>query len=1503
LRALDPVQLIWQAKDAEFKLVTAFSNASLVGTPWDNIIDQVNNKAHAFLAAQVDDVKAELASVLAHVVAKTSKIEADVQSNPAKWLKPDVWTDPEQMAFVTEPNNRQMTPYVAGEHYFFGYWQEIECTDLLTDTVQTEFAHINAGKMWMVAPGDMLLLEGTTLDGEQKKLKGENLHLQVPALIQPWLDFYGTLTKDRLETPKEGFAESYECAFDPPIQYDPLQMGEGNYVMFAGVQVHLQVSGEITVGDQFHGKFAEKVGAYAGFSIPLNEFTHVVNVSGVPRRWMVRPNDSRPLNEVAVWQVENWVGPFGVDSFLRSMQRQHESDVGVVQMNCKSLCGKILENVFDDPTLGPSSGFNGGPSPLEILNLSRISEFAQNTFDGPLRPLGIDDMPTLLEGYSYAAEKGTVVSSNFNPATVDPKLEGVVPTGTFPFQCGDDGLFGIKGYRDVFKNPFVHETGNDARQLYPTAIYIDSVAARACMQCLNEFTTAELFGTGGSPPGADGTGGSIDYSTALSRIAINARLDKWFTTPVIPSTHQLLDSIAPIPPPPTPSPGWSWTFSDEILKVVEFVSRTSSKPISLRTLQRGQLATRDSIRLGGQDHVIYATSALPDGINDAPHTTLYYKFPVCEEYISGNGTATDPYVYKRSAFPKEFWNTVPPDQREVETENMMIYGTVFRLDISNLDNVKLDTAMVINDVSLNTRADLDAMFDNSSNYIDYIVQTGREMYGDSNWEPAPFKVTEVDGPEAAEKRKKIVADNMLIAGSEPTAWIRPDDTKATASKPDNLRFEQATVTTKDGKNLIIYANVEDLICIDADTATVHWRKHVNEIFSQELRDTRAALLTNPVLQALGRDNFLFPYEMRSKPSVDVSSNTCAVNIYGYGTPFFAILDMSDGDVLDAFDAYPDTSNNNGIGNIWSPTAVGNEAFAAVRNCPVIRTETIDGSDVLVAYCCINFSVEYWLKNLISQEDRDALGAFATAGKILKMILTGQRRGERLWITSAAPNIITNVSGEQVPVECFRPDETEFLTYTQLYEGMPFTDGSDNNNPGLITSGDRTIYPHINGNASKAYTVTFENDTSFALHATYNAVDASGNEHTFTGAELIGPLDSSNNPKFTTTVTAELTKDYKFTDDPWSRYFAYSMNYFGAHAWTDTPVLSPDGKYISIAHGNPQYVPRDEAVALNAEVENLVAASVKLGQGAIEFEEFEELALASKADLKSPRGNRFMGNCVVVYDCSTGAIHQRMTTTSFDSWDFRHVGGLGLLQGSPILGQPNNRPFLYVPYGADSDACGPVQMDDGYIGAASKSGICLVTTISDSRMVEPEVKADQDHGLTATNLPETFIKRLCGPPGVLGGANYAVATDGKRIFTRQANNYLFPEFVIFGMTPPPGWTTVSGEIIPTNTQFITAMDTSGVIVFEQAVKSKSAHPVPVSVHNNRVLVSDRFGVEVFSSQTGVRMERLRHDPIPQYVGPFGVADPEWVLAPPVCKDDLVVKRHLQNGELASWSVPW
>jgi len=578
LRALDPVQLIWQAKDAEFKLVTAFSNASLVGTPWDNIIDQVNNKAHAFLAAQVDDVKAELASVLAHVVAKTSKIEADVQSNPAKWLKPDVWTDPEQMAFVTEPNNRQMTPYVAGEHYFFGYWQEIECTDLLTDTVQTEFAHINAGKMWMVAPGDMLLLEGTTLDGEQKKLKGENLHLQVPALIQPWLDFYGTLTKDRLETPKEGFAESYECAFDPPIQYDPLQMGEGNYVMFAGVQVHLQVSGEITVGDQFHGKFAEKVGAYAGFSIPLNEFTHVVNVSGVPRRWMVRPNDSRPLNEVAVWQVENWVGPFGVDSFLRSMQRQHESDVGFVQMNCKSLCGKILENVFDDPTLGPSSGFNGGPSPLEILNLSRISEFAQNTFDGPLRPLGIDDMPTLLEGYSYAAEKGTVVSSNFNPATVDPKLEGVVPTGTFPFQCGDDGLFGIKGYRDVFKNPFVHETGNDARQLYPTAIYIDSVAARACMQCLNEFTTAELFGTGGSPPGADGTGGSIDYSTALSRIAINARLDKWFTTPVIPSTHQLLDSIAPIPPPPTPSPGWSWTFSDEILKVVELFRGPAASP-------------------------------------------------------------------------------------------------------------------------------------------------------------------------------------------------------------------------------------------------------------------------------------------------------------------------------------------------------------------------------------------------------------------------------------------------------------------------------------------------------------------------------------------------------------------------------------------------------------------------------------------------------------------------------------------------------------------------------------------------------------------------------------------------------------------------------------------------------------------------------------------------------------------------------------------------------------
>jgi hypothetical protein len=204
--------------------------------------------------------------------------------------------------------------------------------------------------------------------------------------------------------------------------------------------------------------------------------------------------------------------------------------------------------------------------------------------------------------------------------------------------------------------------------------------------------------------------------------------------------------------------------------------------------------------------------------------------------------------------------------------------------------------------------------------------------------------------------------------------------------------------------------------------------------------------------------------------------------------------------------------------------------------------------------------------------------------------------------------------------------------------------------------------------------------------------------------------------FSTTLLGDVTSAFTFDfANEWSKYIAYSLNYYSAGVWQQGFVV--DDEHISFAVGNLSKQATDEAAHLEAKT-SLTEAAAAYKAATITFEQLQENAIQQHSQVGlNPRGHRSCHDSVVTLKWSDGALHQILKSVNYDQWDTSIVGGLNSFVsvaygGFQVLGQPANKAY-YFEFGPDGDPVAPVPLDDGIIGCVGKSGIAMFAKIAPS----------------------------------------------------------------------------------------------------------------------------------------------------------------------------------------------
>lgn len=705
---------------------------------------------------------------------------------------------------------------------------------------------------------------------------------------------------------------------------------------------------------------------------------------------------------------------------------------------------------------------------------------------------------------------------------------------------------------------------------------------------------------------------------------------------------------------------------------------------------------------------------------------------------------------------------------------------------------------------------------------------------------------------------------------------------------DAMRYRPAIVSVGETKFLIVTFK-SYIVAYNLNTEVVAWAKHISELFSDELKATRdfsGNFMASMNLLGAGASKF----RNTVFNTTDNSENLVWISDAGEGQTFVAAIDTSSGAVKYEFDAYPEFAPGGvvdqyrvsddlsglgpGSGNIWSGFNGLNMSAGALRNGLHVEWNSV--TQKYEIYLGLQAGTEYTFRNFLTQQDRQAIGAFSMTGNFKKVSLDISGTGpsadvSNIWVFRTMPKELTvpDLSGSRIPVECFRPGNDKVVVAVKLYHGMPLPGGSregihyfsDSEASGVSIP----IHFNISGewgvadtvyDASQNWDVSFGNATVLDQSGTYTA-SISGGEITrdFSGWQIIGPQTPAAQA-LNTVAKFWLDASFIVSGDEFSRWAVYNLNSYGSSVWMQGVLV--DSSFIKFPVGNAtRHSTEVEQFLKNKADEDKLITQYLTNE--ITFSQLQEQTaslLQHESDLP-PRARRNTHDSIVTLDKNTGKLHQILKSTLKDSWDTAEAGGVAAF--SPpyvgIMGQPANRPYLYA-FGPDADSCPPVQLDNGYYGSITKGGIAIFSRDA-SNSLEPFIPGDIhcDNGISNESLDISGVTKryMVGFNGFIGGANFGVATDGKCIFADIDNTVMgfAGQYTSLGM--PTGWTTQDGRLIPRNTTYTTAVNENGIQWEEVNGRggfSGNAHQL--CVHNDIVWNTAKYRLVGLDCKTGVRL---------------------------------------------------
>lgn len=698
---------------------------------------------------------------------------------------------------------------------------------------------------------------------------------------------------------------------------------------------------------------------------------------------------------------------------------------------------------------------------------------------------------------------------------------------------------------------------------------------------------------------------------------------------------------------------------------------------------------------------------------------------------------------------------------------------------------------------------------------------------------------------------------------------------------ETMRYRPAIVSVGTTKLLVVTFK-SHIVAYNLSTEVVAWAKHISELFSDALIATRD--FSGNVMAAA---NLLGPATSKFRNTVfqttDNSENLLWISNAGEGQTFVAALNTLTGDVKYEFDAYPEFAPGGdvdqyrvpdafgglgpGSGNIWSGFNALNMSSGALRNGLHVEWNSV--TEKYEIYLGIQAWSEYVYRNLLTQQDRQAIGAFSMTGNFKKVSLDISGTGpsadvSNIWVFRTMPKELTvpDLSGGRIPVECFRPGNSKVQVAVKLYDGMPLPGGSregihylDSDVSGvplyIYTASGEWGVSGTTYTATELWDVSFGNATFLDASATYSATKDSSAQD-FSGWQIIGPQTPVASALNTIGIFC-LDASFIVSGDEFSRWAVYNLNSYGSSIWMQDVLV--DSSFIKFPVGNAtRHSTEVEQFLKNKATEDTLITQYLTNQ--ITFSQLQEQtsSLTQYESQLPPRARRNTHDSIVTLHKDTGKLHQILKSTSKDSWDLAEIGGVGEFIGAPIIGQPANRPYLFA-YGPDADACAPLRLDNGYYGSVTKGGLAIFTRDA-SNSLEPFIAGDIhcDNGISNESLDISGVTKryMVGFNGVFGGANFGIATDGKCLFADMDNTVMgFSGAASLGM--PTGWTTQDGRLIPRNTTYTTAVNENGIQWEEVNGRGgPQNNPCQLSVHNDIVWNTAKYKLVGLDCKTGVRL---------------------------------------------------
>ena len=479
-----------------------------------------------------------------------------------------------------------------------------------------------------------------------------------------------------------------------------------------------------------------------------------------------------------------------------------------------------------------------------------------------------------------------------------------------------------------------------------------------------------------------------------------------------------------------------------------------------------------------------------------------------------------------------------------------------------------------------------------------------------------------------------------------------------------------------------------------------------------------------------------------------------------------------------------------------------------------------------------------------KQDVHMPGTFAPAGFMGKYNLID---GSPIWKVNTMPEELTAASGV-VPDECFRPGTDTVTVLTEFKDGYVFEDAAT-----YKTDGTRELWDHV---AKRVLTFEFSNGDVFNTSASYTSKDGTV---TVSGADLVWDIAKVADPSHPFTmldlgtksaITKELKRGFDLTDHPWE---AYHLNYYGAKPWAQGIKVTDDA--VIFGTGNSAQVPLDESLLF--EDSNMILDTNEYATGKISRERLAEKMLERKQVPKSARGKRAWFNAIVALKKTTGEPIGVVQTTPYDNAHGGMWGGMTLPYDPSKTGQPQGEPYHHVESSDMDIGVGTVEFSNGNFGIFNKASYGFIFHPSHGGLTASRTDdMFMDHGVASLREMTVGQPVHVGMWSWLGGVNYAISTDGERMFGVVRNTGGAGEHLTQPQLTVPAYGLFD---IPTGVPYMVAVNKDGTVAWVTPLEGATAVS-GTAVHDGRVYTTmfqdndQNFVYEITTDDRDVRNRR-------------------------------------------------